>query len=397
MKKLRIKRLLSTYKSIGIISLSSIVGAVVTFTALPFITRLYSLKDFAEYGLAISIVSVCSVVTMLRLEQALLIIKTKEEQYKLIFESIILSSIIVVLLGVIFLIKFTPSFVLCLISGIFSNNLVQLIYNMNFSLEKEYFCASINIIKTISLVIMQLLSPVIFSFGLIDVYTYNSLLFIVLSLVYFISFKCVKISFMSFLNYKDFIFSSMPHAFLNSFSHNLPYYVVGIFLNTQLIGMYMIVERVLKTPIGLFSQTIRQFYIRKFRQEANNKLALKHSIFMSLVSFPFFAIFMLIPDAFYVFIFGNEWNGVAEIFSILTLGYWAIFCNPPASAYLIATRKSHILLYLQLAELVLKIGLFLMLYFYLGDSSFVLLAVPISLCFYNFMILYKVNKEGVYV
>lgn len=390
----KIKLLLTTYKSVGIISISSIFGAIVTFMALPFITRLYSLEDFAKYGLAISIVSICSVVTMLRLEQALLIVENKEEQYKIIFEGFVFSILFSILLGMIFLLQFSVSFVVCLICGIVSNNLVQLVYNLNFSSEREISCAAINVFKSLSIIIMQLSLPVFYSFELIEVYTLNSLICILLAIFYLIFYKCFKMSFSAYRGYKDLIFSNMPHALLNSFSHNLPYYAIGMFLNVQLIGLYMIVERVLKVPIGLFSQTIRMFYIRKFRQDSNNEVALRHSIIMSLCSLPFFTLFILIPDKIYVLFFGSEWSGIAEMFSILALGYWAIFCNPPASAYLIAHRKSNILLYLQIFELIIKVSLFLILYFYLGDDILVLSAVPISLCFYNFMILYLVKREN---
>ena len=187
-----IKTLSLTYKSIGIISLSSIASAIITFLVLPLVTRLYSLEEFAEYGLAISIISMCSVVTMLRLDQALLLIKVREEQYKILFDSIFFASIIIFLLGWIFLLKFTQTFVLGLISGIFANNIIQLIYNMNFSLGNDYICASLNILRALTWAIMQLLFPVFFSLGLMEVYIFNSLFLILMSILYLIIFKCSR-------------------------------------------------------------------------------------------------------------------------------------------------------------------------------------------------------------
>ena len=93
-------------------------------------------------------------------------------------------------------------------------------------------------------------------------------------------------------NYKDFIFSNTPHALLNSFSHNLPYYVVAHFVGFQAVGFYSIVERTLRVPINLMSQTIRQFFIRKFYQQDSATEALKSSVFFESCIFAFFCNFL---------------------------------------------------------------------------------------------------------
>ncbi len=65
-----IQTLLAKYKSIGIITSSLLIGAIITFFALPFLTRLYSVKDFGQYGVAIAVISVLSTIANLRLDQA---------------------------------------------------------------------------------------------------------------------------------------------------------------------------------------------------------------------------------------------------------------------------------------------------------------------------------------
>ncbi|MDC5141526.1 oligosaccharide flippase family protein, partial [Acinetobacter baumannii] len=82
--------LISKYKSIGVITSSLLVGAIITFIALPILTRLYSVKDFGQYGVALAIVSVMSTIANLRLDQAILIAQA-EEKKSLIFESILLA------------------------------------------------------------------------------------------------------------------------------------------------------------------------------------------------------------------------------------------------------------------------------------------------------------------
>ena len=194
-------------------------------------------------------------------------------------------------------------------------------------------------------------------------------------------------------NYKDFIYANTPHALLNSFSHNLPYYVVSHFVGVQAMGFYAIVERTLRVPINLISQTLRQFFIRKFKNTESNQNALKASVLLSLVSLPLFAIFFILPESLYLWVFGSEWVGISSYFQILALGYWAIFCNPPSSAFLIAQRNSQVLFKLQIVELMIKFALFAGFYAVFADKVYMLLAVPVALIFYNFAILYVVWRN----
>ena len=80
-----IARIFAKYQSIGLITSSLLVGAIITFIALPFLTRLYSVQDFGEYGIALAVVSVLSTIANLRLDQALLVAEEQDKK-SLIFE-----------------------------------------------------------------------------------------------------------------------------------------------------------------------------------------------------------------------------------------------------------------------------------------------------------------------
>ncbi|WP_228722550.1 oligosaccharide flippase family protein [Acinetobacter lwoffii] len=75
-------------------------------------------------------------------------------------------------------------------------------------------------------------------------------------MIYLIKHQLYQVSWQAFRNYKDFIYANTPHALLNSFSHNLPYYVVSHFIGVQAMGFYAIVERTLRVPINLISQKL---------------------------------------------------------------------------------------------------------------------------------------------
>lgn len=389
-----IARLLAKYQSVGLITLSLLIGAIMTFIALPVLTRLYSVRDFGEYGIALAVVSVLSTVANLRLDQALLIAEEQEKK-SLIFEGTIFSLILTLISGLVLSFIFHFDMVAAICSGVLVNTLIQSLYNYKFAAHAEYFCARLNIFRSLIVIAVQLSLPLLMRIALIDSYMISSVIMIIAVLSYILKNQLYQVSWQVFKNYKDFIYSNTPHALLNSFSHNLPYYMVSHFIGVQAMGFYAIVERTLRVPINLISQTLRQFFIRLFKNTQTNKPALKSSVLLSVVSLPLFAIFFVIPESLYLWIFGKEWVGISQYFQILALGYWAIFCNPPSSAYLVARRNSKALFKLQIVELCIKFILFAALYLLLSDKLYMLLAVPVALIFYNFAILYVVWRSKV--
>ena len=387
-----IKALVSKYKSIGLITSSLLVGAIITFIALPFLTRLYSVHGFGQYGVALAIVSVLSTIANLRLDQAQLV-ADDADQKSLIFEGSVFSLIFCVLSAGVLSFFFDRSMILAICFGVLSNTVLQSLYNYKFAHEAEVFCAGLNIYRSLIVVVAQLSLPLLMSISLVNSYAVSSVIMLFTVLFYIAIHGLYQVSWSSYKNYKDFIFSNTPHALLNSFSHNLPYYVVSHFIGYQAVGFYAIVERTLRVPINLMSQTIRQFFIRKFKHADSPREALKSSVFLSLISLPFFALFFVLPESLYLMIFGQHWVGISLYFQILALGYWAVFCNPPSSAYLIAKRNSQQLFKLQIVELIIKFALFAALYMLIDNKMYMLLAVPASLIFYNFAILYVVWRN----
>lgn len=384
-----IARIFAKYQSIGLITSSLLVGAIITFIALPFLTRLYSVQDFGEYGIALAVVSVLSTIANLRLDQALLVAEEQDKK-SLIFEGMMFSAAIVAVSAIILSFIFDVAVVAAICSGVLANTLIQTIYNYKFAAHAEYFCAGLNILRSLIVVLVQLGLPFLMSISLVNSYSVSSVLMLLFILIYIVKNQLYQVSWQAFKHYKDFIYSNTPHALLNSFSHNLPYYVVSHFVGVQAMGFYAIVERTLRVPINLMSQTIRQFFIRKFKNLENSQEALKSSVLLSLLSLPLFAAFFVLPESLYLWVFGKDWVGISTYFQILALGYWAIFCNPPSSAFLIAQRNSHILFRLQVIELLIKFVLFFGLYVLVEDKIYMLLAVPVALIFYNFAILFSV-------
>ena len=387
-----IAKLFAKYQSIGLITLSLLAGAIMTFIALPVLTRLYSVADFGAYGIALAIVSVLSTVANMRLDQALLV-ADEQDKKSLIFEGAVFSTVIAVMSGIVIIVILNVEMAFAVATGVLASTLIQSLYNYKFSAHNEYFCAGLNVFRSAIVVAVQLSLPLVMKISLVNSYNVSSIIMIVAVLIYLLKHQLYQVSWQAFKNYQDFIYANTPHALLNSFSHNLPYYVVSHFVGVQAMGFYAIVERTLRVPINLISQTLRQFFIRKFKSTNSNKNALKASVLLSLMSLPLFAIFFILPESVYLWIFGSEWVGISTYFQILAMGYWAIFCNPPSSAFLIAQRNSQVLFKLQIVELMIKFALFVGFYAVFADKVYMLLAVPVALIFYNFAILYGVWRN----
>jgi len=381
-----IAKLFAKYQSIRLITLSLLAGAIMTFIALPVLTRLYSVADFGAYGIALAIVSVLSTVANLRLDQALLVAEEQDKK-SLIFEGAVFSTVIAIISGIVISFILNIKMACAVATGVLANTLIQSLYNYQFSVHQEYFCAGLNIFRSAIVVLVQLSLPFVMQISLVNSYNVSSIIMIVAVLIYLLKHQLYQVSWQAFKNYKDFIYTNTPHALLNSFSHNLPYYVVSHFVGVQAMGFYAIVERTLRVPINLISQTLRQFFIRQFKTTDSNQNAFKASVLLSLISLPLFAVFFILPESVYLWIFGSEWVGISTYFQILALGYWAIFCNPPSSAFLIAKRNSHVLFKLQIVELIIKFALFAALYVLFENKIYILLAVPVALIIYNFAIL----------
>ena len=387
-----IAKIFAKYQSIGLITLSLLVGAIITFIALPVLTRLYSVADFGAYGIALAIVSILSTVANLRLDQALLV-ADEQDKKSLIFEGAVFSTAIAVISGIVISAILNVEMAGAVATGVLANTLIQSLYNYQFSAHQEYFCAGLNIFRSAIVVAVQLSLPFVMQISLVNSYNLSSVIMIVAVLIYLVKHQLYQVSWQAFKHYKDFIYANTSHALLNSFSHNLPYYVVSHFVGVQAMGFYAIVERTLRVPINLISQTLRQFFIRKFKDADSSQNALKASVLLSLVSLPLFALVFVLPESLYLWVFGSEWVGISSYFQILALGYWAIFCNPPSSAFLIAQRNSQVLFKLQIVELIIKFALFAGFYAVFVDKVYMLLAVPVALIFYNFAILYVVWRN----
>lgn len=385
-------------KKIGLLSGSLGVGAIINLAALPFLARFYGPDDFARYGVVIAVVSVLSVISNGRMDQALLVANSGEAR-SIIGTGLAISlvvSICVYILAELFSSYVEPYYyaLACLANSIF-----QLGYGEMMRRDMLKRCAFLNVMRVSVLVSCQLLAAAIFdSSTLLYGLLVQNIFFIFLGLFFYGTF-IFYFSFGVLKNKSDFVFFNAPHALVNALSHNLPYFFVAKYLGPMVAGHYALIDRLMKTPITFFSQVIRQLFIRKVVKLEGKGAALctKASLLMMIAGAPFFLCIYFVPDKVFTSFLGDEWAGVQLVALYMGVAYLFVFSNPPTSAYIIATRRSHILLKFQIVEISVKIILMFFLLYLYGDER-ALLAIAVSLFLYNVMMwvyVFKVREDDV--
>lgn len=385
-------------KKIGVLSSGLATGAVINIACLPIITRLYGIESYGVYGIVVAIISFASVVANGRFDQAILASSSKEC-------SVVASA------G--FLITIPFSFLVFIISlliydvhtaaviglGVASNSLFQLSYNSFLAKNNLKICALMSVLRVALICSLHIFIAL---FGFSDSLLYGLIaqsLIIIMTALFLVSQSIFLVSVSTFMDNLDFIKNNSRHALMSSFSHNMPYFLLSIFASSSVVGYYSVVDRVCKIPISLFSQVVRQLFMKAVFEiddfKKSSRLALKYSKLMFFLGVLGYIAVLLSPETFYEFILGEDWSGIKSYIAFLALGYVFVFSNPPVSGFIVATKNSSILVCYQAIEIAIKVIIF---FFLLGiGEPYILLSFSFSLMVYNLLVfIYVLNVSRNY-
>lgn len=383
------------FKNIGILSSGLMLGALINLACLPFLTRIYGIEAYGVYGTVMAIVSVVAVIANGRLDQAILASPARDRMV-LASSGLCITVLVALLVGFVSAIFVSPTFALAIGVAVASSSLYQLCYSCFLIKGRLKICSMLSIFRGASLCMCQLVLGLYWnSDSLLDGLILQGSLLITLSL--FVTVPGVnRVNKAILLKNLDFLKNNTSHALLSAFSHNLPYILLANFAGATLTGYYAVVDRLCKAPIVLFSQVVRQLFIKKISKSGATseaaKGAMNASLFMFSVGLVFYFIIMLIPESAFGLVLGSEWEEIKLYVLCLGIGYVFVFSNPPVSGYIVAARQSLMLIKYQALELFVKSAAFFVV---LGQSDFVLLmSFAVSLAIYNVMIMSYVAKRG---
>jgi O-antigen/teichoic acid export membrane protein len=331
----------------------------ITISFAPILSRTFSPESFGIFASYLSIVSIISIFVTMRYENAILQPKNDERAESLILLSILAAvffSFIFFLVILFFHEKVISSFVTLKLTkeslylaplGVFITA-ISSISTQLFIRKREY--ANINrlrIYQAGGASFFALFFGFFYSLeiGLIVGHTLGLIAGVFLSVYPFLPKLKSRLQLLLVLKkYRNYAFLDMPSSMLNVFANALPVMSISFLMGPYYGGLYFMVERILKAPIGMISSSIgsvfREQAVNKKRQHGEYRL-----IFIStlkkllLFGFPVFLfIFLTAPFLFKLFL-GDKWSEAGEFAKILTPMFFMGFISSPLSFSFYVSNK----------------------------------------------------------
>ena len=385
----------------------------------PILTRIYTPEDFGVFALYMAIASILSVVATGRYEMAIMLPKKDEDAVNIVALSIIISffvsfiSLIIVfvfnyqitnLLGnpeISNWLYFIP--VTVLLTGVYQS------FNYWSNRKKQYKrLAASRIVQsgttstanlgmgfggfgTSGLIFGQVLGQSVATTTLLGmIWRENKNRFVLT--------KKLKV-FALLKKYIDFPKHSLPTAFLDVVSLNLPIYLINKFFTVQMLGYYSFAYRMIQFPSALVSGAFSQVFYQQFSSLVSDPVEQKRLLVymwfkLFLLGFLPFLSVLLYGSEIFAFIFGENWREAGKIASILSVMLFFVFVSSPTSSAFVVLRMQKIGLYFGIATaisrpLALYIG-FLVNSIYSG-IKFMAISEIIIIIIYNLLIYVKLK------
>jgi O-antigen/teichoic acid export membrane protein len=346
----------------------------------PILTRLYSPEHFGTFALYMAIVSITSVLVTGRYELAILLPRSDRDALHILALSAGLSCVISALLllgGSVFHLQITqllgmPDLAGWLYWGPASTLLMGIYTSLNYwSNRKGHYrrLAVTRVVQTTGSSATQLGAAFLHSgsAGLLAGQLVGQSLSISLLArqiyrddhVHLKNLRWRRLLVLArrFLDFPRYLI--VAHGF-NTASGQAPAILFNIFFNTATAGHYMLIQRVMGTPMGLVADALGSV----FRQEASqaysqtgNCRTIYVSTFKRLLALgvlPFGAFFFAAPTIF-GWVFGGPWRVAGEYAQILTPMFFLQFITSPLSTMFVIAEKQKMDLAWQICLLVLVV------------------------------------------
>ena len=351
------------YKDVGILSFSSLIAALISFFSYTLISRYYSIDDFGNFQVFISIANYFILVSCLKYDTAILLDNSKNEK-KYISVICIILILLITLVSLLFSYSsYFFGFFTTLDKNIFYiplftffGGLVLLITSIN-TTNKKFKLIGISKISQ-----NTLLSTSQIYMGIVEAFNYIGLIFgdllgkftyVLLSL----NLNRIK-NILNFninydpniykkllVKYKNFPKFSLPSLFINISAFSIPILIINHFYGSEILGYYYFVDRIFAVPALLIGQSISQVYIselsslkinkpKKLIQNTKNLL-----IKVSLLVIPIIFLLPFISDLFSIF-FGSKWYDAGLYFIIfLPMNFFSLLSSLIGQTLLILEKQ----------------------------------------------------------
>lgn len=326
---------------------SSVMAQLILIVSSPILTRLYTPEDFGIFALFIALVGILSTITNFRYEQAIIIPKSDNDSNQLIYLSLginfLFSTFILIILFVcgenlfsIFNIQHLIKYYWLLPISIFFIGCFQVFNYWLIRNKKINKIAQIKVQQSILIVGIQFIFFKLGPIALILGHALGQLLGVLKnSLSFFSSTRINKNDMLKVAKeYKKFPLYSTWSALLNSTGAQLPVLIFTAYYSPLIAGLYMLTQRVIKTPLSIVGQAVTQLFISNIRNEEEKlkKNIININNFLTTLSLIPFAIIMVSGDKLFYLVFGSQWAEAGVVAAILSPWMFLVFiCSPVSS------------------------------------------------------------------
>lgn len=408
----------SFFKPIIQLASGSLIAQIITIVVSPISTRLYSTEELGTYTLLLTSVAIFGPILSLRYDTSIVTSRNKEEEFNLVFGSLIIGFVFSVLVTIGYSIYLNKNGILSEIGNslaillfflLIINCFINILSAYN-NKNKEY--------KTLSQVYVsrtffQNFFLVIFgifklgSLGLLLSQIIGSLVGLKKQLSTIIKekelFKLVTLKGIKKIlktERKQFLFST-PATLLNTSSYSiLNFFITGLF-GIQVFGYYSMAYRILGLPLTLISTNMSKVFFQQAADEykesgSYNTILKKYSVITALVAIPMVIGLMLFSPIIFEIFFGEGWGVSGEYIRILAPMFGIRLVVSTVSMSLIISQKQQVEFILQSSFIFVSISAYMLCKIFNYDefSFFTIISILYSLIYIVFyLVIYKISKQ----
>ncbi|WP_082232885.1 lipopolysaccharide biosynthesis protein [Halobacillus massiliensis] len=340
-------------RNLALVMSGTIIAQLINILVAPLLSRLYEPEAFGVFAVYTSILSIVGVIIALRYELAIQIPKSKR------------SAIHIFILTL--LIIFTITLFTLILVALFDNEIASFLggnefINMLWWLPISVF--TLGLFKTLNQLIIRLKEFKTLTYSQLNRSIFTAIVQIIGGLlikspggliggqaigqaaaVIFMGKKVYKRKtfsilswkrvFKEFKKHKEFAIFSAPQALLNSLSQNILVILLAFFFTSTIVGFYALSERILKIPLRMIGQSLRQVFFQKASETYNsnksvNKITKRLTIYLSLIGLIPTAIVIIYGPELFSIILGSKWREAGVYAQILMPAFFMSFINIPA-------------------------------------------------------------------
>ncbi|MCU4384211.1 lipopolysaccharide biosynthesis protein [Acinetobacter radioresistens] len=328
---------------------SSVMAQLILIISSPILTRLYNPNDFGLFALFLSVLTILATLANLRYDQAIIIPKDDNKAKQIVYLCLCINIFIFIFIFIILYFFHKNIFSIFNIEEL--NNLywilpfailfIGIFQSFNYWLlrSKEFNqIAKIKIQQSVVIVGFQLVFFRLGALCLILGHTIGQFFGVLVNGFLFLKKNKPNLSGMKQVGheYRNFPIYSIWSALLNNIGSQLPVFLFTIYFSPAIAGLYLLTQRVIKSPLAIISQAVTQIFISNLRNEDHviKDRILKINNFLTTIVVVPLAVVMVAGENLFSIIFGSQWKEAGTVAAILVPWIFIVFICSPISSLL---------------------------------------------------------------